>query len=128
MLYNDDMNYERSEELDTDKWHDTVGSDEPFNLAELTDDQVMAMYDQGRGGDIIAQRAETIARRESQIQGVDSSLGRRQSELDELTAQIDEARERGDIEQAARLRARLEKVQGIAEQREQQAENLNNEK
>ncbi len=128
MLYNDDMNYERSEEIDTDKWHDTVGSDEPFNLTELTDDQVMAMHNQGRGGDTVIQRAEVIARREAQIQGVDSSIERRQPEIEELTTRIDEARERGDIELAAQLRARLEKVHGIVERREQQSENLSNEK
>ena len=46
---------------DPETWEDTVGSSRLFDVSELTDDEVIAMYSQGRGGEAIERRAKRIS-------------------------------------------------------------------
>ncbi len=48
------------ESEDVATWDDTVGSSQPFDINSLTNDEVLTMYQQGRGGPAIATRASRL--------------------------------------------------------------------
>jgi hypothetical protein len=113
-----------SEMPHTEEWEDTIGTSQPFSIDELTDDQVLAMAEQNRGGELIAARAAQIRKTARQLQNIDRSTRRHDTEVSRLRQLISET---ADTDQKARLRARLEFVEKRIEQRHQQTKNLRSE-
>ena len=101
-------------------WEETVGSSEPFDLDKLSDNQVVLMAEQGRGGSTVLARAERIKNSERQLQSIHSSTRRHATEIESIKKQLDTT----SGEDAARLRVRLEHLEGLMIQRSSQIDNL----
>ncbi len=111
---------EIDEDDESSAWEETVGSSEPFDLDKLSDNQVVLMAEQGRGGSVVSARAERIKNNERQLQGVHSSTKRHAVEIESIKKQLDTT----SGEDAARLRVRLEHLEGLMIQRSSQLDNL----
>ncbi len=138
----------RDEYLDQDDdvttWDDTVGSSRPFDINTLTNDEVFAMHQQGRGGPAVAARVSrlqdvaehdanmgftegtgsVIKSKEDAIQAQKDRIRRNEETMQRYQEQIDGVQTHLDHLELAKLQKRLTERRKLHERFEEQLKRL----